>query len=134
VSVKNKKTGYRVLRPGTLLVIPIVCFTFAILAFSASMEEDLVQAAGNNDINSLNALIGKGVNVKAANAFLATPLIWSADFGNVDVVNALIDYGADLEASDFYGWTPLMKAIWQSSVSGPLPVVEALGFMGIKFY
>ena len=103
-------------------------------AANAFLVTPLIVAAKFGNTECVKALLKAGANVNAKCAETCTPLIWSADFGHVDVVKALIDYGADLEASDFYGWTLLMKAIWQSPVLGPLPVVEALRFMGIKFY
>ena len=69
-----KKTEYRVTRVGRFIVIPVIFFAAALIAFAASIDEDLVQAARNNDINWVNTLIGKGADVNATNAFLATSL------------------------------------------------------------
>ena len=94
----SRKKRRWVMRIGNCVVIPLICLMAAFIAFAANMDEDLIQAAKNNDIKTVNDLIGKGADVNAANAFLATPLIVAAKSGNTECVKTLLKAGANINA------------------------------------
>jgi len=101
-------------------------------------------AAEANSLELVNALIALGVNVKAQDEDLDTPLHIAADLVNKDMVDALIRAGADVRATNKSGGqTPLhmvsrqlpamMQARWGSwqmiledRDSGRLAIVNAL--------
>jgi ankyrin repeat protein len=123
---KNKKRESWISRAGTLLLILTSCLAVSIFAAAGSMDDDLIQAARNNDIDALDALIGKGANVNATGPLLSTPLIAACKAGNTACVQALLKAGADINVkcirectplmwSADYGWTPLMKATYRDN-------------------
>jgi ankyrin repeat protein len=122
MSNKNKRMVYYGRWLRNLLLIPVIFSTTAILVFAATMGEDLIQAARNNDVNSLNALIAKGADVNTRNVFLATPLIVAAKSGNTECVKALLQAGADANAKCISTCTPL---IWSADL-GHTAVVKVL--------
>ena len=58
---------------------------------------------------------GADIEIKARDAFKATPLIWAAYWGLPDMVRLLLDAGAKVNAEDSNGFTPLDA----SSVENP---------------
>ena len=58
---------------------------------------------------------GADIEIKARDAFKATPLIWAAYWGLPDMVRLLLDAGAKVNAEDTNGFTPLDA----SSVENP---------------
>jgi len=74
------------------------------------MNEKLLEAIKENDINSLSELIKDGVNVSMITSyepyyrekFTRPPLVYAVEKGYVEIVRALINAGADVNLKDEY--------------------------------
>ncbi|MFA6263775.1 MAG: ankyrin repeat domain-containing protein [Candidatus Babeliales bacterium] len=85
----------------------------------------------SNQVDIINALIGKGADVNAVYAEEGTtPLTDAAQYGSAGVVKILCDHGANVNAqvrsSENEGDTPLMLAINSAQRDGIIEVVEEL--------
>ena len=65
---------------------------------------------GNLDI--VNLLLTKGVNIKAVDKSNQTPLNLASRQGHVDVVSALLTAGSKVDHVDEEGWTALRSSAW----------------------
>ena len=68
----------------------------------------LMYAAAVGSVDTVKALLAKGADAKAKNAFDATALMWGV--GNLEKVRLLVDAGADVNARSKQGMTPLLIA------------------------
>jgi ankyrin repeat protein len=118
----SKKSIYRFTKVGIIIAVQIVFFASSLIAFAASMDEELIQAASKNDLNAVNDLISKGADVNTTNVFLATPLIVAAKCGNTECVKALLKAGANANAKCIQTCTALL---WSADL-GHIDVVKAL--------
>jgi uncharacterized protein len=75
----------------------------------ACLNEELLKAACNGEIERLHALVAAGAEVNAQDAYGATALIKAAWHGHADVVHALIDAGAQINTYD--GWIAFIIAV-----------------------
>ena len=82
----------------------------------------LHEAARDDDVSEVNALLAKGAEVNAKDRDGYTPLHAAALLGHVNVVNALLSKGAEVNAKMTYGWMPLQLA----AKYGHVDVVNAL--------
>jgi ankyrin repeat protein len=119
------------------------------------IDEELIEAAQENNLAEVRRLLSVGADVNAKGNSDWTPLHWACEEGHVQVVIELLQHGADIEAKDNNGYTPLHWACFnghltvgnellsrgahieakthqgdtpllRASVGGRLPVVKAL--------
>ncbi|MBD0391954.1 ankyrin repeat domain-containing protein, partial [Wolbachia endosymbiont of Pentalonia nigronervosa] len=91
----------------------------------------LHSAARKGHLNVVNALLGKGADVKAKTKDGWTPLHLAAINGHLNVVKALLGKGADVNAKAKGDWMPLHSAddwtpLHLAAINGHLNVVNAL--------
>ncbi len=95
----------------------------SIAAFAATNGTTaLVDAAKNQDFDSVRALLKQHVDVNAPEADGTTALHWAAHWGNLEAVDALLHEGANATALNRYGATPLSEAVR----IGGAPLIESL--------
>ena len=70
----------------------------------------LLCAARHENVQAVELLLGRNVNVDATNEDSQSALYWAARVGSVAVVTRLLDKGASLELASKTGNTPLMQA------------------------
>ncbi len=84
---------------------------FAAGAFAAtSGDAKIVEAAKNQDIATLRALIRQHADVNAMDVEGMTPLLWAAYKNDLEAVKLLIGAGANVKAANRYDVTPLEEA------------------------
>lgn len=76
--------------------------------------QDLLAATEAGDLDHMQALLAKRVEINATNAQGWTPLHVAAAGGNTDLVGLLLKHGADVNAASNIGATPLDNAITYS--------------------
>ncbi|MEX2141731.1 MAG: PQQ-binding-like beta-propeller repeat protein [Pirellulales bacterium] len=107
-----------------LLLLLIVSLTLT--ARAADPGEDLLAAAKKGDADTVQALLGKGVDVNFKNSYGATALSFAADKGHLAVVKLLLQHKADVNAKDtFYKSSPLDWAVSRNYVDIVKALVEA---------
>jgi outer membrane protein assembly factor BamB len=90
---------------------------------AAELKEAFLAAARKGDVASVKALLAKGADVNATNAYGATALSYAADKGHLEVVKLLLQHKAKVNVKDsFYNFTPLTWAGYR----GHAAVVQAL--------
>jgi ankyrin repeat protein len=77
----------------------------------AGINEDLLQAIGNNDAVKVKACLANGADVNIASDFGDTALMAAAGYGKTDVVKILLGEGANVHTDSFSGNTALKNAI-----------------------
>jgi len=85
----------------------------------------LIEAVRNDNINSVNALIEKGVNVNEASFGDARgPLDWAVEAGHFDIVRLLVEngaktqyYGSALHGAARFGHTDLVRFLIKNGVN-----------------
>jgi ankyrin repeat protein len=70
----------------------------------------LIVSTRLNDLETLKALIAKGVDVNTVDEYGHTALWYAAHEGNVECSTALLDANADADKADNEGYTPLHQA------------------------
>jgi len=108
-------------------VVLVVLFFSGVNAF-AGLNEDLLNAAKNGNINKAKTLISKGANANAKEKDGGTALMFAAEEGYPDIVKLLIDKGANVNAKDKKGKTALMYA----KKNGYTDVIKFLKAHGAK--
>lgn len=76
--------------------------------------QDLLAATEAGDLEHMQTLLAKRVDIQAVNAQGWTPLHVAAAGGNVEVVGLLLAHGADVNAASNIGATPLDNAMTYS--------------------
>jgi uncharacterized protein len=95
----------------------------SVAAFAATNGTTaLVDAAKNQDFDSVRALLKQHVDVNAPEADGTTALHWAAHWGDLETVEALLSEGANATALNRYGATPLSEAVR----IGGAPLIEKL--------
>ena len=94
---------------------------FALLITSClhAQEQNEVfwKAAKNNDIQTLKALLDKGIDVDVKTQYGATALMFATDKGNLEVVNLLLEKGANPNINDtFYGSSPFLLSFSKGNI------------------
>ena len=110
MNLRFGKIRYAVFNAKCGLALFLTIILPVAIVFASSMDEDLIKAANNNDIEALNALIRSGANVNARGDFLSSPLLVASQSGNVECAKALIEAGADVNMECYLGCTPLIWA------------------------
>jgi len=68
-------------------------------------------AAGNGNLNLMNALISRGATIEARNNAGDTALMLAAANGQTDAVRFLLGKGANINSANSEGWPPLFFAV-----------------------
>lgn len=97
------------------------------VAMYAASDVRLVDAAKNNDVRTVRALISQKADAKAADVDGTTALHWAAQNGSVEIVDALLAAGANAKAANRYSITPMALA----AENGQTAVVERLIKAGV---
>ncbi|MDP6829947.1 MAG: ankyrin repeat domain-containing protein [Alphaproteobacteria bacterium] len=92
------------------------------LVLQRTKEQDLLAAAANGDLDTVNSLIKEGVDANAINSLGRTGIIAAAWRGHYEVVKSLLEAGVDINAVDNQRGTALTWA----SVNGHPKIVELL--------
>lgn len=117
--MRVKSLGYHVLIGGLLLgasagaARSTAAQTGAPSASEAAAPDGttpLHQAVRQNDLKTVEALIKRGANVKAATRYGVTPIGLAAMNGNAAILRRLLDAGADVNTATPGGETALMTA------------------------
>lgn len=82
----------------------------AMAAVALAGEHPLVDAAKNQDLEALRALIARSRNVNETQGDGATALHWAAHWNHLKMADVLIAAGANVNAADDTGVTPLSLA------------------------
>jgi len=77
---------------------------------SANLEEELLKAAREGDVEKVKDLLARGADPNAIKLG-TTPLHIAAGHGHFDIVKILVENGANVNAKDLMGFTPLHSAI-----------------------
>ena len=97
----------------------------ASLAAAADRDVRLVQAAADQDRQTVRALLKQGVDVNAARADGVTALLWAAHWNDLDMMDALLRAGANVNAADDYGVTALTRACENASEAAVAKLLAA---------
>jgi ankyrin repeat protein len=76
----------------------------------SSVDQELIEAAKENNLPEVRRLFSVGADVNAKNQNGSTPLHWACVMGHVQVFKELVEHGADIEVKDNIGSTPLHLA------------------------
>ena len=89
------------------IILPAILFSCSHLAAgqaaSGSLDDELLQAAGNGDTATVEQLLSKGAKIEAKDPNGRTALLLAASNGKPDVARVLLDKGANIEATDIGG-------------------------------
>ena len=110
------------------LILLIACSALIAGGQNPQSEAALRKAAQDGEMQTVNVLVAKGVNVNAKDDTGKTALLWVAPArDNPEMVRALIALGADVNVRDNDGETALMIAASQDNPG----IVEALLAAGV---
>ncbi|CAI8045392.1 Ankyrin repeat domain-containing protein 29, partial [Geodia barretti] len=87
-----------------------------------TQEMDLLNAAYDGDIKSLDCALGAGVPVDCRISYGRSSLMYASENGHVEVVDKLLQHGATVDLQKENGWSSLMAA----SLDGHVEVVDKL--------
>jgi len=87
----------------------------------------LLQATEAGDIVQMQALLARGAEVNARNAYGWTPLHVAAAGGDPAVITLLLQHGADVHAQSHIGTTPLDNAITRGGRKAVIDLLLAHG-------
>lgn len=87
----------------------------------------LAAAGKRGDLETLDRLLGLGLDIDAGDAQGSTALLHAAGTGRLDLVRALLERGADPQRANASGVTPLAAAI----LGGRMEVIEFLLARGV---
>ena len=82
--------------------------------YGSTDEAGLIQAARDDDLETVRSLLASGVDVNMEDYDGRTALGWAAYKGHTEICRFLVENGADVEAKSKKGITPLMLAADQS--------------------
>jgi len=92
-------------------ILSILFLTFLCLSIFADINNELIMAVKNGDVEKVQRLIEQSANVNAKRENGWTALRWAAFFGHKEIVKLLIQAGADVNAKEYeYGRTALYYA------------------------
>jgi hypothetical protein len=83
---------------------------------------DLIDAAGNGDIQSVHELLDRGLGPNIIDNYGDTALMLASSEGHNDIVNTLLRHDANPNIQNIYGWTALIYA----SLDGHSEIVKML--------
>jgi ankyrin repeat protein len=102
-------------RTGALAGFLFVGLFLASVAPAADRDTRLVQAAAEQDRETVRTLIRQKVDVNTARADGVTALHWAAHWNDLQMADLLLKAGAKVNAGDDYGVTPLARACENAS-------------------
>ncbi|KAB2339004.1 M48 family metalloprotease [Cytobacillus depressus] len=76
----------------------------------------LMNAASENDIETIQSLLADGVNVDEKDSEGSTALQWAVYNSSIDAAKMLLEHGADPNAIDTYEASPLINAVYNDDV------------------
>lgn len=113
------------------LILAFICM--AALLPAAPVDDALLDAAGEGNIEAMKARLDEGANVNARSSYGATGVLLAARKGNLQAVKLLVERGGDVNARDtFYGVTPLTSAAQAGSAEIVRYLLEK-GASGVQF-
>ena len=101
------------MRTCTLRCGPVLLVLALVLTLGSPLgaaDSRLVDAAAEQDVAALRALLEDGADANASRPDGATALLWAAHWDDLEMVELLLRAGADPNAADDHGVTPLMRA------------------------
>jgi uncharacterized protein len=94
---------------GLILVLALLPWA-GIATADATLDYQLVEAAGRGDVELVKTILGKGASVNAEDDHGMTALMAASRQGHVEVAQLLVERDADVNARDSAGETALMHA------------------------
>lgn len=82
-------------------------FFFKRLFIGKKLDEKLLEAVSNDNLQEVKSLIYNGANINARDGLGSTPLILASNLNNLDMVNFLISNNANVDASNNINFTAL---------------------------
>lgn len=80
----------------------IVLLLSMILFFSnVGLANDIIDAAYNNDLEKVKALVKNGTDINITNDYDKTALMYAAANGNLEIATLLIKNGADINKNEY---------------------------------
>lgn len=107
---------------GIMVLIPI----YGAQASEEELDQELITAAGDGDIETVKRLLDKGANIDARNEAYDTPLLVASENGEIEIVDLLLKMGAKIEGGS--GGTLLRKAAF----NGHTEIVKLLLDKGVN--
>jgi ankyrin repeat protein len=115
----KKKSQYKLTSIVTLLLIPILLYSFPAISQSTSkisFKNQLVDATDSGNEGEVISLIRSGHPIESRGDFGVTPLMRAAFRGHSRIAKILINLGADVDAVDLGGATALHIASRQNKL------------------
>jgi uncharacterized protein len=97
-------------------------------AAAAILESQLIEAAKNQDHQTIRSLVSQHADVNARSDDGSTALLWAAHWNDLDTADQLLRAGADANAANDFRMTPLSQAC----VNGSASLVDLLLKFGAK--
>jgi ankyrin repeat protein len=96
----------------------------------SSLNEKLIKAAREGDIEEVKQLLDNGANVDARDFIGRVPLMLASANGHVEMVRLLLEWKADVDAKDEDGDNALARAAW----GGHAEIVQLLLARGVDVH
>jgi len=87
------------------------CLSFCSFISAMDIDQQLIRAAGNGDVQQVQNLLERGADIEAKDDFDNTPLHCAVFNGHEFVARLLLKNKANINAKDGFGWTPLHWAV-----------------------
>lgn len=92
---------------------------------SSDGKTELMQAAGEGDLDRARQLLSAGAAVDDRNANGGTALMYAVSAGDITMARLLLDAGADPNARARIGWTPLLVGAAKGRAAAIMTLLEA---------
>ncbi len=107
----------------------ILGLALSVWPLAADVNEDLLTAARQGNLEQVKALLDKGAQIETKTRHGITPLFFAARNGHAEVVTYLLSKGAKADVTDtFYG----MSAVGSAMEKGDMAIIRALIQGGAK--
>ena len=94
-----------------LVLLLMVAFPACDMSFELDDSgSELITAAKDGDLETIERLPARGVDINTKDESGRTALFWAVDYGYYDIVEFLVRKRADVNITDSEGWTPLTIA------------------------
>jgi ankyrin repeat protein len=110
----------------TFTILAVFMFLSSGIAYTSSDSDEIFHASAKGDIQSIENLLNKGVDINRKGSEGMSPLAIAVISRKAEAVNYLIKKGANVNLKDNMGMTPLMQA----ADDGDLLIVEILAAAG----
>jgi ankyrin repeat protein len=92
--------------------------TLLIVGVSAAQQDPrLVEAAKNQDVQQVRALLGRHADVNVRSADGSTALLWATHWNDLPTAELMVRAGADANAANDFHMTPLVQACTNGSAA-----------------